>query len=370
MAVSTQTRWRLTWQTWLSLLALGLALWFTINHARLIAEIAGALFGAFLFSLAMGPLADVLARRRVPRGLVVLGFYVALAAMLALLGYLLVSLVSADMAELRAHGPTLLKKAFSQVASIPLLGGLLPSSDSLAQDLAQRLDTVVRAVVNAVAGLGGFILDLVIALILAYFFTASPRLGSSALRQWLPRHHEPRARALLQRVRHRLSRWMWAQAALAVYLGLAFGLGLTLLKVPFALTIGLTGAILEMAPYLGAVTALILGLVSALTVRPLLALWVVVLYVVIIEVEYHILAPALYGRATGLHPAVVLVVLVVGLKAAGLIGVFFAVPVAVTLMAFAEEVQAPPPGSAPELAGSQPEAQENAPPSKDRIYNW
>ena len=64
--------WHLGWQTWLSLLALGVALWTVISYANLMMEIIWILFGAFLLSLAIRPLADRLTRRRVPRSLTVL----------------------------------------------------------------------------------------------------------------------------------------------------------------------------------------------------------------------------------------------------------------------------------------------------------
>jgi predicted PurR-regulated permease PerM len=80
-------------------------------------------------------------------------------------------------------------------------------------------------------------------------------------------------------------------------------------------------------------------MLSALTVRPLLAVWVFVLYLVVAELESHVIAPAFYGRAIGLHPAVVLTALLVGVKAGGVVGVLFAVPVAVVLVALLGEAR-------------------------------
>jgi len=141
-------------------------------------------------------------------------------------------------------------------------------------------------------------------------------------------------------LRQRLSRWVWAQAAIALYFALIFSAGLALLGVPFALTIGLVGGVLEIVPYLGGITATLLAITSALTVSPWLALWVVVLYVVVVEIEAHIVAPALYGRVVGLHPALILVALVTGAKAKGILGIFFAVPILVVLTALLEELRA------------------------------
>jgi predicted PurR-regulated permease PerM len=56
--------------------------------------------------------------------------------------------------------------------------------------------------------------------------------------------------------------------------------------------------------------------------------------------EVHILAPTFYGRVMGLHPAVVLMALLIGAKAKGVLGVLFAAPVAVVLSALLEELRA------------------------------
>jgi predicted PurR-regulated permease PerM len=85
-SMRTSFSWRLIVQVWAGLLALGLALWFTITYAGLILEVMGVLSGALLVSLAIYPLADFLACWRVPRGLTVLGVYVGLVVVLMLLG--------------------------------------------------------------------------------------------------------------------------------------------------------------------------------------------------------------------------------------------------------------------------------------------
>jgi predicted PurR-regulated permease PerM len=68
--------------------------------------------------------------------------------------------------------------------------------------------------------------------------------------------------------------------------------------------------------------------------------WVAVFYLVVVELESHIVAPALYGRVLNLHPAVVLLALVVGGKLGGVIGLLFAVPVVVVIAVLLEEARA------------------------------
>jgi predicted PurR-regulated permease PerM len=334
------TPWRLSFQAWLGLLLLGLVLLLTITQASLIIEVIWVSFGGVLLSLAIRPLADALARWRIPRGITVLMVYAGLAGALAILANLLAPLISTEIVRLQANGPSLLQAGLSRIADTPLARHWLPSTDTLAQDLAQRADTLARAFVEAVAGVGGLALDVVILLVLAYFFATDAGMGDRLLNGWVPVHYQSRVQNFIARLRHRLTRWVWAQIAIALYLAVVFSLGLTLLGVPFALTIGLVGGLLELIPYLGGAVSLLLAILSALSVSPLLVLWVALFYAAVVEVEAHIIAPAFYGRVMGLHPAVVLIALLIGAKARGVIGVLFAVPVAVVLAAVVQEVQA------------------------------
>jgi predicted PurR-regulated permease PerM len=332
--------WKLSLQAWLGLLALGLVLWLTTSYARVLVEILWVLFGALLISVAIHPLVEALARRRIPRVVTVLGIYFLLGLLLALLGALATPAIGQEITALQNSGPDFVQSALARIAAAPLLDKLIPSTDVVAQNLMQRMDVLIRTTVSTASSLGGAALDLLIMLVLVLFVSTDANFGQQALNDWLPEAYRTHAKIIWERLRHRLSRWMWAQAGIALYFVVTFSAGLALLGVPFAFTIGLIGGVLEIIPYLGGAVAFFLAALSALTVEPLLALWVSILYLVVMQLEAHVIAPTFYGRAIGLHPAVVLTALLVGVKAGGIIGVLFAVPIAVVLAALFNEIRA------------------------------
>jgi len=339
MQKPTQSGWHLGAQAWLGLLSLGLVLWFVVTYTGLLLEILWVIFGAVLIAIAIDPVVTILARRRIPRAVTVLVVYLLFGLLLALLGSLVAPAINKEVTALQKSGPDLVQSALSWIAKTPLLSHLVPSTDVLAQDLVQRLDVLVTTTISAAASLGGMALDVLIMLILTFFLSTDAGLGRRVLNNWLPGPYRARINLLCKGLRHRLTRWMWAQAGIALYFVVTFSTGLALLGVPFAFTIGLVGGVLEIIPYLGGAVAVSLAVVSALTVRPLLAVWVLVLYVVVTELESHVIAPAFYGRAIGLHPAVVLVALLVGVKLGGVVGVIFAIPVAVVVTALLGEAR-------------------------------
>lgn len=331
---------RISFQAWLALFSLGLFLWIVITHFGLILEILWIIFGATLLTLAIRPLATFFNRWHVPRGITVLAVYAGIGGLFFVMGNLLSPALTAEADTLRTNAPTIVEHLIPQIRGLPLIGNLLPTSGNLVQNIIQRLDTVLSPLVNALAGLGSLALDALIVLVLAFFFVTDTNLSlTNLVDQWLPKRYWKHTSIILDRLSRRLTRWIWAQSAIALYFALAFSLGLMLLKVPYALTIGLIGGLLEIIPYLGGAVALFLAIFSALTVNTSLVLWVFLLYLVVVEIESHIIGPIFYGRVIGLNPAAVLIILVVGVKASGVVGALLAVPVAVVLLAFLQEAR-------------------------------
>ena len=199
--------WYLSWQAWLSLLALGLVLWTAISYASLIMEIVWILFGAILLSLAIRPLADRLARRHIPRPLTVLGVYVGLIGLLVVLGALLVPIVTSETALLQSNGPHLLQTALSRLTSTTLLSRLIPSSDALSQNLISGLYTLAPTFLNTVAGVGATLLNLLVVLALAFFLASDTTIGPRLVQNLAPKRYRPQLLLVAGRLRDRLGRF-------------------------------------------------------------------------------------------------------------------------------------------------------------------
>jgi putative heme transporter len=333
---------RISLQVWLALFGLGLALWLAVTYLQDILAIGWVLFGAILLSLALQPLANRLSHYHIPRGVTVFMAYVAGAALLVGLGYLLAPIINQDVTYLQNNGSTLLQSALTRLANTPI-ARWIPSRDTLVQNISQRLDTIVTGAAGTLAGVSNLLLDLSVVFILAYFLVAHDgRWSERMVVSWFPPDRQTHVREILDNTRQRLARWVLAQLAVALFFAVTFSIGLTLLGTPFALTIGIVSGLLCLIPipYLGAFIATGLTAVSAATGNPWLILWVAIYTTAVSAFEAHILLPVLYGRAVGLDSAVVLLALLAGAKIGGIVGVFFAVPAAVIALTILQEIQA------------------------------
>lgn len=322
--------WRLSGQAWLALFSLGIALWLTITNFGLIVEIGAVLFGAYLLNLALRPIVDHLETKRIPRAISASLIYALLVGFTVLMVLLLVPVVRAEIASIRANGPAISAQINAQLARTPL-ETWIPSLNTTLQTLSNRLDTVVMDAASTVINIFSLLLNVLVLLILGYFLVVERMDNFGWLKSWVDPHWHPHLATMEEEIVTRLSRWVWAQAGIALYFAITSTIGLLVLGIPYALTIGVVGGILEVVPYLGGIIAATLAAISALTVNVWAAVGVIVLYIILAAIESHIVAPLLYGRAIGLRSAGVLIALLIGAKAAGVIGVFFAVPLAVII---------------------------------------
>jgi predicted PurR-regulated permease PerM len=280
-----------------------------------------------LFPLALlEPLADRLARR-MPRWAVALVLVIGGLVVLAGLGVLFTWLL-ADEAPAVLDS---LEQAYRDVAgwAEDRFGVDAPNVDEAlerARDWAGRPDvrSVGRSVLATTTELiGGFLLAVVA---LFFFLKDGPRLVDAILRLVPPRRRGDAAE-LGRRVWATIGGYFRGQIVVAAVDAVFIGLGLVLLGVPAALPLAIVIFFGGLFPIVGAFTAGALAVLVALAEGGLpLALAVLALNVAVQQLEGNLLEPVIVGRATDVHPVLILVALTAGGLVLGVLGAFLAVP--------------------------------------------
>jgi predicted PurR-regulated permease PerM len=118
------------------------------------------------------------------------------------------------------------------------------------------------------------------------------------------------------------------QLLVAVIVGIASSAALWLIDLPFWLLIGIVAGFLNLIPFLGPIVGGALAVLVALLNGDLWqALWAVVAFVIIQQVDNHLITPMIQRTRVNLSPLVIVLALVVGGTLAGLLGVVVAVPI-------------------------------------------
>lgn len=305
-----------------------------------IKNIIVVVFTAVLLASAVAPLATRLERYHVPRTLSILLAYFFVVAVIAGTIALLVPLVISEIDNLRNKLP-----AYSDDLNA-ILNRLTPpgkqplSTGDLFSTLSGNLSNVAGQLRDLLFRIAGIIVQLLVILVAAYFLAVDPKFAEHIVSRFTPPNRRQRVLTIMRRIGSRLGQWIRAQLVLAVFFGVCFGVSLAILRIPYSITLGVTGGVLEIIPYVGGFTTLMLGILVASTVSIWKVILVVIVYTVVTNVEAHVVAPNVMGRILGLHPLTVVVALFIGEQTLGIIGVLLSVPVAVAIQVLLDELYA------------------------------
>jgi predicted PurR-regulated permease PerM len=309
---------------------------------------------ALLIALLLNPVVRAVQRARIPRGfavaLVYLAFAVTLIAAIGALGTVVVSETKTAAKRVDSYF-TDVNGRTGQVAAdrdvdrlqrwldTHRLGGIDIQKrghrlvrDIRRHDVGKYTDKVVNFLEGAAVSIGKLLFSVIVVLVVSiYMLLDFPRLDRLIERRFPP---HPDSAPLLPRMESSLTSYVKGQALVSLIIGTSAGVGLWLLGVlgwlphgqKYALLFGAWVAITELIPYLGPWLGAIPPAVYALVVHPLSALWVILLFLVIHQVEGHVVVPNVMGSALRLHPLLVIFGLLAGGEIYGLPGALVALP--------------------------------------------
>lgn len=325
-------------------IALGVA--FVVFLAALGAAAGRVLLLVFVAVLLASALEPVIAWIRghvgLGRGATILLVYAAFFLTVVGLALFVVPAAINQFNDIVAGLPPLLERAHDWAASLRPRG--LSTSITALIDEAGRTLRPLPPDPDAVFAAGLTVAEVVasVATLLAIVFfwlVEHARLQRFAL-AFVPAERRAGAREAWNEVEDRLGRWVRGQLILMAAMGLATGVAYSLLGLPSALLLALVAAVTEAIPIIGPLIGAIPAVLVAASVSPELALAVAGVYVVLQIVEGNVLVPLVMRNSIGISPFLVIVSILVGATAGGIVGALFAVPVAATILVLLERLQA------------------------------
>ena len=298
-------------------------------------------FTAVVLAAAVSPVAAELERYHIPRGVTVLLTYFVGFAVLAGVVALIVPLVSGEVKALGDRLPQYNQDLRRLIERLAPGQASRFENDALISRFIDQLGRWLNRATDLAVFLSSLVVRIVIILVMGYFMAVEADFAGRVATRFAPPQHRPRLQRLLATIGNRLGHWARAQLLLAIFFGLAFGLGLRIAGVPYAATLGVIGGVIEIVPYIGGFITLVLAVLVAATQNPWLIIWVAIWYTIVVQVQAHVLAPILMGRVVGMHPLVVVIALFVGAESLGIFGALLAVPIAVVLQAILDEFYLP-----------------------------
>jgi predicted PurR-regulated permease PerM len=321
-----------------------------IGLVLLVAAVAGAaheilllVFLAVLFGAALEPVvATIRGRIGIGRGLSILIVYATFLAAVVGTAVFIVPAALVQLGNAFAQLPDFLERVRTWSASL--------RPDALADGVGALLDAVEApfqpggqpdpdGIIGVSLAVGHVAAALITLLALVFFWlTERPRLQRYAL-AFAPEHRRAGLRDAWNEVESRLGMWARGQLVLMATIGLATGIAYTLLGLPGAVLLALIAALTEVIPIVGPLIGAIPALLVATTISPETAVLTLGVYLLIHGIEGNVLVPIVMRNTVGLSPFLVLVSLLAGGAAGGILGAIVAVPIVAAATVILDRLQ-------------------------------
>jgi putative heme transporter len=335
---------------WVQLVVLPLAVLGLWALARATGTVLLILLAASTIALILNPVVKLLARRGIPRGLAILLVYLAGLAFVAGIGVLLSNPVSTQISHLERDVPHFVDQANRDLASLQRwldARGIRVQIQRQGQTALQTLETQIQRRSSDIVSFSQDLLtqivttsfDLVLTFVLSiYLLVYGDQIGELVRRIMPPGDGTPAddypllvQRAVYGYVRGQIlfSLIMGASAAVALWI---FGvLGIFPDGSRYALFFGGFYGLMEFIPYIGPIIGPLPAVLVALFVNPISAVWVVLLFVALQQLEGHFVAPQVFRISLRINPILIILGLLIGWTIYGIAGALLALPIATVI---------------------------------------
>jgi predicted PurR-regulated permease PerM len=315
-------------------------------------------FLGILLGLAMERAVDFLERLRIPRGI---GAPLTLAAVIGVvigIFALIGPSIREQSRELTRELPKAMREVEGWVNQTPMKTLVSPEPQQqpgqgqaqkqqqqggLTERVSRELREATKFLFPLVSSFFGAAGGIVIVLFIAMYIAAEPGLYRKGIVHLVPHEHRHRTKECLDTLRDTLRRWLVARLIAMVSVGLIVGCGLAALGVKGAAALGVLAALLEFVPFFGPIVSAIPAIGVALVDSPEKALYVIVFYLIIQQLEGNVITPLLLEKRLAIPPVLTVVAVAALGIVFGVLGMLIAEPLlavvlVTTKMLYVEDV--------------------------------
>jgi putative heme transporter len=331
---------------WIQIVGLPLAVLAAWALAKAAGKVVLLFIIAGLIALILNPAVSFVQRGRMPRGLAVLAVYLAFFVALAGIGFLLANPISNQVRTFTNNLPHLVDEANKQLASLQTelnQQGLHVKIVDQGKTALQTIQEKVAKSASKFVSFGGALLteianavfNLVLIFVLSVYMLLYGEQIGALVRRIMPPGDGSRADDYPLLVQRAVSRYVGGQLLFSAIMGASAGLALYIFGVTgvfpdgskYALAFGMFYGVMELVPYIGPILGAAPPVLVALFTNPITALWVVLLFIGLQQLEGHVVAPQVFGHTLRINPLLVIFALLTGLEIAGVLGALVSLPI-------------------------------------------
>jgi predicted PurR-regulated permease PerM len=330
---------------WVQLALLPISLLGLWALARAAGTVLLILVVASMVALILAPSVRLL-EKRIPRGLAILLVYLACFAILAGIGYLLVSPVSTQVTRFANNFPSIVRDANRDLADVQswlnrhginvhIQQQGQTALQTLQKDVLKRSGDIVSFSRDFLSGLVTIGFDLVLVLVLSVYLLIYGREIGGLVRKIMPPGDGSPEDDFPLLVQRAVSGYVRGQLLFSLVMGASAALALTIFGLlgifpggeKYAVFLGAFYGLMEFIPYIGPIIGPVPSVLLGLFHSPITAVWLILLFVALQQLEGHVVAPQLFRISLRINPILIILALLLGYELYGIAGALVALPV-------------------------------------------
>ena len=306
-----------------------------------IKDIAILFFASYVIACSLNPLVDKLSAKKMNRSL---ASGLVLCAVLIISGLFLVPMfvmgghqIKSFLTQLPAHIATV--KEF--VLSTPLLNQTILSRLDMGEVISSTSNFTTKFVNSSIdfsMGFASAIVYFLAACIIIYYFLSDKEVVRKTYLSLFPRQLKDKADEIIEVISKKIGGYVLAQIVTIASVGIIMTIGLLILKVDYALILGILNAVLDLIPVIGPGIGLLITILMAYKMGPVSIALIIAVFIIAQWAENNLVRPYIFSKFLDLHPLIIYFFLFVTAQYLGVVGVIFAPAIAATVCVLVEEL--------------------------------
>lgn len=292
-----------------------LILWFIYQ----VLDILIFIFVAFILMSAFKPIVDFFESKGLPRIAGALTIYLLFLSVLVLLVTIFLPPVVSQSAHFVDTLPVFLRTA-------------LPFVNIDTQTITAQIGIIGQNVFKVTIDIFSNIISIVMIIVVSFYLLLERKHVSIYLKDLFGPAIGEKFLTGMEKIEERLGAWVRGQVMLGLIIGVLTFMVLIALGLPYPLTLAIFAGLLEVIPIIGPIISMIPAILIAVTISPLMAGITLASYLVIQQLEAHIVVPVMMKKVAGLPPIVTIIALMMGAKLGGIVGALLAIPLLLSIL--------------------------------------
>ena len=197
---------------------------------------------------------------------------------------------------------------------------------------------ILAETINFGKNLGSAFVYLLVSILIIYYFMVDKDKVKEAFLRLFPVPMRKRTSEIYDTISLKIGGYVVAQIATMASIGVIVTIGLLILKVDYALLLGLLSALFDIVPVVGPTIAFFICLIAVFKYGPAALILTALIFGVAQLIENNFVRPFVFSKLLNIHPLLIFLFIFLAAKFLGIIGVIFAPAIAALVVVLIEEI--------------------------------